>query len=183
MKTDRNLDREGDFTIRWRGTFYPALFILNSTSLQAFPYRTRVEIDLDALRANLRAIREHLGRGAKVMAVVKANAYGHGVRPIVRALRGRVEFFGVANLREAVEVREEDEDHRARIFARGLLLGGGESLRGIGWRDAICDAFENRHGDGTGGIFGRRSGGVDGCNAFISGDLGDGRGDASSRGG
>lgn len=141
MKMDRNLDREGHFTIRWTGTFYPALFILNSTSLQAFPYRTRVEIDLDALRANLRAIREHLGRGVSVMAVVKANAYGHGVRPIVRALRGRVEFLGVANLREAVEVREEDQE--TPIFLLGPALA--EERREIierGFLPAVCSLEE-----------------------------------------
>ena len=160
---------------------------MNSTSLQAFPCRTWVEVDLDALRANVRAIREHLGEGVKVMAVVKANAYGHGVRAIVRALRGRVEFFGVANLREGVEVRDEDEETpifllgpalaeergeiiRLGIFASGLFVGRVESLRGVGWRHAICDPFENRHGDGAGGIFGRRIGGIAGGNPFISSD-------------
>ncbi len=38
------------------------------------------------------------------MAVVKANAYGHGVEWVVRALRGEVEWFGVANLEEAKEI-------------------------------------------------------------------------------
>ncbi len=141
MKMDRNLDREGHFAIRWTGTFYLALFILNSTSLQAFPYRTRVEVDLDALRANLRAIREHLGRGVSVMAVVKANAYGHGVRAIVRALRGRVEFFGVANLREAVEVREEDEETPIFLLGPALAEERVEIIK-RGFLPAVCSLDE-----------------------------------------
>ena len=67
--------------------------------------RTWAEIDPDALRHNAAAVRAHVGAGVQLMAVVKANAYGHGFGPVVRALAGRVEMFGVANVREAAEVR------------------------------------------------------------------------------
>jgi len=63
--------------------------------------RSWAEIDLGAIRHNLDAIRNRAGHAAKVMAVVKANAYGHGDAAIVAALAGRVEMFGVANLAEA----------------------------------------------------------------------------------
>ena len=114
---------------------------MNSTSLQAFPCRTWVEVDLDALRANVRAIREHLGGGVKVMAVVKANAYGHGVRPMVRALRGRVDFFGVANLREGVEVRDEDEETPIFLLGPALAEERGEIIR-RGFLPAVCSLEE-----------------------------------------
>lgn len=67
--------------------------------------RSWAEIDPDALRHNLAAVRANLDPAVQVMAVVKANAYGHGVGSVVRALRDRVEMFGVANVREAREVR------------------------------------------------------------------------------
>lgn len=83
-------------------------------------HRCWAEIDLDALRHNAGAVREHLGEKVKIMAVVKANAYGHGIGPVVRALDGRVEMFGVANVREAVEVREHLAD--APVFILGPAL-------------------------------------------------------------
>ncbi|WP_461029835.1 alanine racemase, partial [Streptomyces sparsus] len=46
--------------------------------------RLRADIDLDALRANVRALRAHAS-GAEVMAVVKADGYGHGALPCARA--------------------------------------------------------------------------------------------------
>lgn len=81
--------------------------------------RCWAEIDLGALRHNLSVVRECLGPGAGVMAVVKANAYGHGVREVVRALRG-VGMFGVANVREALEVREVDAE--TPVFILGPAL-------------------------------------------------------------
>lgn len=61
-------------------------------------------IDLAALQHNLQRIREAAPK-AKIMAVVKADAYGHGLARIARALH-RVEAFGVARLDEAVRLRE-----------------------------------------------------------------------------
>ena len=63
--------------------------------------RSWAEIDLGAIRHNLDALRAQAGRNTKMMAVVKANAYGHGDAAVVGALAGRVEMFGVANLTEA----------------------------------------------------------------------------------
>jgi D-serine deaminase-like pyridoxal phosphate-dependent protein len=70
------------------------------------PRRTWAEIDLGALRHNIAALRAPLPAGAGIMAVVKANAYGHGLRDIVGDLADRVEMFGVANIAEAREVRK-----------------------------------------------------------------------------
>ncbi|MEY5027227.1 MAG: alanine racemase [Verrucomicrobiota bacterium] len=67
-------------------------------------HRSWVEVSGGALLANVRALREHLGGAVGVMAVVKANAYGHGAPEVVRALRGSVEWFGVACVREAMEI-------------------------------------------------------------------------------
>lgn len=66
-----------------------------------------VEIDLDSLRHNLRVLRGRSRRsGADVLAVVKADAYGHGMAEVARALYGEgVRFFGVATLEEALRLR------------------------------------------------------------------------------
>ena len=47
-------------------------------------HRTWAEIDLDAIAHNLREIRRHTDRTAQIMAVVKADAYGHGAPQVAR---------------------------------------------------------------------------------------------------
>ena len=65
--------------------------------------RCWAEIDLAALRANARLTREC--SGAELLAVVKANAYGHGMIEVAQALREEAQLFGVANLHEAHALR------------------------------------------------------------------------------
>lgn len=80
---------------------------------------TWAEIDLDALTANLGVIREHVGREQKVMAAVKADAYGHGAVPCARRLEAEgVNWFGVALPEEGIELRA------AGITRPILCLGG-----------------------------------------------------------
>lgn len=62
-------------------------------------------IDLDAVRHNVRVLREH-AEGAEVMAVVKADGYGHGLTPVARAARaGGATWLGVAQLAEGLALR------------------------------------------------------------------------------
>ncbi len=63
--------------------------------------RSWAEIDLAALRHNLAAVRSSIGPEPSILAVVKANAYGHGTVEVARALAPDVGIFGVANLPEA----------------------------------------------------------------------------------
>lgn len=65
---------------------------------------TYVNIDLDAISENFDAICQKSGKA--VMAVVKANGYGHGAVPIARLLEKRSDFFGVATIAEALELRQ-----------------------------------------------------------------------------
>ncbi|MEP6808938.1 MAG: alanine racemase [Chthoniobacterales bacterium] len=67
--------------------------------------RCWAEIDLEALRQNARMTQERVGATVKLLAVVKANAYGHGLAEVVRALQDEAQLFGVANLEEALEAR------------------------------------------------------------------------------
>ena len=82
-----------------------------------FLKRTWAEIDLDAIRHNYRVIRDSLAPGSQVMAVVKADAYGHGAGYVSRALQeAGASWFGVSNLDEAMQIR------RAGIVEPILIL-------------------------------------------------------------
>lgn len=82
--------------------------------------RCWAEIDLEALRHNVMAVRTQVGPGVRIMGVVKANAYGHGVGPVARTLAAHVEMFGVANVTEAEELRNHVTD--TPIFILGPAL-------------------------------------------------------------
>ncbi|MBE9473889.1 MAG: alanine racemase, partial [Chloroflexi bacterium] len=72
-------------------------------------YSTWIEIDLSAIENNVELIRKKTG--VRVMAVVKANAYGHGTMPVARAaLRGGAAWLGVARIEEALNLREAGLD-------------------------------------------------------------------------
>ncbi|QNU16216.1 alanine racemase [Thermomonas sp. XSG] len=78
---------------------------------------TRIVVDLDVLGGNLRAIRAKVG--VPVMAIVKANAYGHGLVPVAHHLQAQgVEQLGVAFVEEGMALR------RAGITVPILVLGG-----------------------------------------------------------
>ena len=91
---------------------------MSATDAAPAMLRSWVEVDLAAIRRNLAAITSVAGPAVKIMAVVKANAYGHGAASVTAALAGSVAMFGVANLAEAEEIS---------AHARGTpicLLGG-----------------------------------------------------------
>ncbi|MFC1576104.1 alanine racemase [Candidatus Omnitrophota bacterium] len=79
---------------------------------------TWAEVDLNAVRHNCKAIRSMLAPRIKIMAVVKANAYGHGMNEVARVLeRMKIEYLGVATLDEALALR------KARLKIPILVLG------------------------------------------------------------
>jgi alanine racemase len=79
---------------------------------------TRAEVNLEALRHNLRVVHKHAA-GAKVWAVLKADGYGHGAPAVARTLeRAGADGFCVALLEEAIELRE------AGIRKSILVMGG-----------------------------------------------------------
>ena len=65
----------------------------------------QAELDLGALRHNVSVARQ-LAPHSKMLAVVKANAYGHGAPIIATALQSQVDALGVACLEEALELRD-----------------------------------------------------------------------------
>jgi len=69
--------------------------------------RCWAEIDLAALERNLALIRKSLPAGVRLISVVKADAYGHGIHPTAtRLMQAGVDTFAVANVKEAADIRE-----------------------------------------------------------------------------
>ena len=79
--------------------------------------RAWVEVSEAAIRANAAALRRHLSPGASLMAVVKADGYGHGAVPVARAAAaGGASCFGVATLQEGVELRQAGIEHPVLVL-------------------------------------------------------------------
>ncbi len=68
--------------------------------------RTWVEINLDALECNFDAVRKALPENIKILAVVKANAYGHGAVGVAKFLQDKADYLAVAATDEALELRK-----------------------------------------------------------------------------
>lgn len=80
---------------------------------------TYVEIDLAAIRHNLQEVRRRLGPVGKILAVVKADAYGHGAQRVAPALAAAgADLFGVAIVEEGIELRN------AGVRQPIIVLGG-----------------------------------------------------------
>lgn len=79
--------------------------------------RVTATVDLAAIRHNLRQVRRYAPQ-TRVMAAIKADAYGHGAAPVARALLDQADSFGVACMQEALILRE------AHIRAPLVLLEG-----------------------------------------------------------
>ena len=86
---------------------------LGARFMQSAP---RARIDLSALRHNLAQLRR-LAPAAQLLAVVKANAYGHGLLPVVEALDGKVDALGVSRLTEALTLRRAGCQARLVVMA------------------------------------------------------------------
>ena len=67
--------------------------------------RTWAEVDLTAIEHNFMAVRNRLPRDTKLLVTVKANAYGHGAVTIAKHLEGKVDYFALAAMDEAVQLR------------------------------------------------------------------------------
>ncbi len=102
---------------------------------------TRAEIDLNALAHNLSVVRKTAGK-AKVLAVVKADAYGHGVGPVAQRLEAEgVDGFGVALAEEGIELREAGIDAQI-IVLNGVHAGAHREVVEAGLTPVIYDLDE-----------------------------------------
>ena len=73
-------------------------------------YRVYAEVDLSAIVENVKNLKKLTNDGTKAMAVVKANAYGHGDVAVSKAVYNEVDAYAVATLQEAINLRENGID-------------------------------------------------------------------------
>lgn len=78
--------------------------------------RTYAEVNLQAVRHNIEEARKNIKSDTKIMAIVKANAYGHGAVPVSKALISQVDAYGVAMIEEALELRDAGIDKMILIL-------------------------------------------------------------------
>lgn len=89
-----------------------------------------MEVDLDALRSNYRELARLAGPEMRVVASVKANAYGHGVVPVARALAGEGVFaVATGSFADALAIRKAAVPVRVLLFGGGLPQAALECLR------------------------------------------------------
>ncbi len=69
-------------------------------------YRCFAQVELSAIGENLAALQGCMAPGVKTMAVVKADAYGHGAVPVSRYIESQVDYLAVACVEEALELRQ-----------------------------------------------------------------------------
>jgi alanine racemase len=86
-----------------------------------------IEVSAQALLHNVRAIRNHLGASTAIAAVLKANAYGHGLRDVARVVADEVEWLAVAEPDDAIALSDVAP-------GRVLCLG---PIRGADLRDCV----------------------------------------------
>jgi alanine racemase len=87
-----------------------------------------IELDREAPDHNLRELRKGLGKGTILCAVVKANAYGHGVKQVVPLFRS-ADWFAVNSLEEGIELRELAERRPILVLGHVPLADLGEAVR------------------------------------------------------
>lgn len=131
-------------------------------------YRTWAEVDTDAMKHNLGVVRRALPEH-KQMAIVKAEAYGHGIEGVVKALDNEpIEFFGVATPAEAMRVQQAG--CRTCPFIIGPCFPAErEAIVQNGWRAALSGLAEAEHFNSLGRLYGRK------VNLHLSVDTGMGR--------
>lgn len=89
-----------------------------------------LQIDLEAIRHNLRVVRGLVGEGVKVISVVKADGYGHGAVPVARAsVEAGTEMLAVALLEEGVELRQQGLLEDILVMGAMLPEQAGELVR------------------------------------------------------
>lgn len=131
-------------------------------------YRAWAEVDTDAMKHNLRVVRKALPEHHQ-MAIVKAEAYGHGIEGVVKALDGEdIRFFGVATIAEAARVQQMG-CHTCPFILGPCFPAEREAIVQYGWRTALSSIEEAEHFNSLGKLFNRK------VNLHLSIDTGMGR--------
>ena len=101
-----------------------------------------IEISVRAIENNLREIQAHLDAGTRLIAVIKANAYGHGAVATARILSGLgVDYFAVSFLEEALQLR--DAGIQASLLVFSPMTGAAEMREAIRHRLTLTIASDH----------------------------------------
>ena len=118
-------------------------------------YRAWAEVDTDAMKHNLRVVQKALPNHRR-MAIVKAEAYGHGLEGVVRALDGEdISFFGVATIAEAQRVQDTGA-HICPFILGPCFPEEREAIVQNGWRAALSSPEEAEHFNSLGELYGKK---------------------------
>ncbi len=90
--------------------------VINTFEMRITMLEPKIEIDHNRILSNLSKIQERLDRNVKVMAVVKSNAYGHGMIEVSKTLEKHVDMLGVGFLEEGIDLRRHI---KSDIFVMG----------------------------------------------------------------
>ncbi len=82
--------------------------------------RLYAKVKLDAIDSNISFVRNKISTQTNIMAVVKADAYGHGAVEIARHILDKVDWFGVSNIDEALELRNNGIDKPILILGASM---------------------------------------------------------------
>lgn len=118
---------------------------------------TKAIIHLDAIDHNIRILKHHVGPNVRFMAVVKANAYGHGILQVAAtAIGAGADMLGVALAEEAVTLRKAGIG--LPIFVLGIVVPeGAREVVGNRLRVAVCTPESARALDGAAKAAGRKT--------------------------
>ena len=93
-------------------------------------FNSWLEIDLGAIEHNVRAVREFVGPATQVMAILKADGYGHGAIPVAGAVaRAGATWLGVASALEGAQLREAGIETPILVLGAGFPEQAGEVVR------------------------------------------------------
>ena len=127
---------------------------------ESFPLlkRTWAEIDLDAVEHNFRVLKERAG-GARFLAVVKADAYGHGAVHVAKLMQElSADYLAVSNLEEAIEIRRADvslpililghtpEEYVPHLIRWNVTQAVSNRAKGLAYSEAV-QAYRAETGD------------------------------------
>src|SRR5258708_3086741 len=92
--------------------------------------RAWIEVDIAALQRNVRAISAYVGSATSVMAVVKADAYGHGLLPVAKAsLQAGCAWLGVGTVQEGIALGDAGIEAPIALLAPAMSTDAGEIVR------------------------------------------------------
>lgn len=129
--------------------FAANIFLKKVEFLDSFYRPTRVEISLDALSHNIQSFRSYIPRDIALMAVIKADAYGHGAVQVAReAIACEVDYLAVAFLDEALELRNAGVEAPILVLGHtpveGIALAAEKQITLTIYSDDALDAIGER---------------------------------------